>query len=263
LAVELPSDILREMNNPIAKEEIRAAVKVIHPDKASGGDGLSGWFYKLRVDPLVPRLTALFSHILNGASFSAEMKSRVIVTIYKGCGDPLDISNRCPSTLLNDDYKLLSRIVNARFLRFLSKLIAPNQSGFIRGQQIFDNVFLAASFFDFTRRSSQCPLPLIFFIDLEKAYDSIMHSALRRTLQHFQLPNNLINLISNMLTGAEAQVLVNEYLTAPIPIQRETRQGESLSLTFFVLGIECVNLVLLSDTHLKGLPSLLLSKSKL
>jgi len=54
------------------------------------------------------------------------MKESVITAIHKGRGDLLDTSNWYPIALLNVDYKILSKAISYRILRFLLRLILSN-----------------------------------------------------------------------------------------------------------------------------------------
>jgi len=129
----------------------------------------------------------------------------MITTIYKGNVDPLDISNRRPIALLNVDYKILSKIINYRILHLLPRLILPNQTGFVPGRSIFDNIVTMNASFDFSMPSPNNPHPIITFIDFEKAFDSSLMQAIMRTLAHLGFPRSTLKLIRNMLTGASAE----------------------------------------------------------
>jgi hypothetical protein len=76
--------------------------------KSPGPDGLTGVFYRTFSQQLIPLLTHFFNQFLDGYLLPQELKEGVVASIYKGKGDPLEITNRRPITPLNIDYKLLS-----------------------------------------------------------------------------------------------------------------------------------------------------------
>jgi len=93
--------------------------------KSSGPDGLTGVFSRTFSQQLTSLFTPFFNQFLDGYLLPQEHKG-VITTIYKGKGDPLEITKRGPIILLNIDYKLLSKVLNSRLLRFLPQVVAAN-----------------------------------------------------------------------------------------------------------------------------------------
>jgi hypothetical protein len=59
--------------------------------------------------------------------------------IYKK-KDPTEISNYRPITLLNTDYKLLTKVLAIQLMKPIHLLVHPNQPGFIRKRLIFDHI---------------------------------------------------------------------------------------------------------------------------
>jgi hypothetical protein len=62
--------------------------------------------------------------------------------IYKK-KDPTEISNYWPITLLNMDYKLLTKVLMLQLGKSIEHLVHPNQAGFIQRQSIFNHIRLA------------------------------------------------------------------------------------------------------------------------
>ena len=50
------------------------------------------------------------------------------------------LSNYRPITLLNTDYRVLARVLAARFGALLGEVVGPEQSAFLPGRHIGDNV---------------------------------------------------------------------------------------------------------------------------
>lgn len=242
----VPSNI----GDQITIQEVLDAIKSTDPDKAPGPDGITGWFYTLHAKKLAPLLTSLFNELLNGHSVPSHMKKGLISTIFKGKGDPLDIDNRRPITLLNIDYKILSKVLNSRLLKVLDKLINPRQAGFCPNRSIFSNIVLLSMVIEHANTRNEGSA---LMVDFFKAFDSISHGAIRRTLKHIGLPDNLISLIMSMYHGSSSQVSVNGRLSKSFPVERGTKQGDPLSPTIFVLVIECLSRAL-AAANLKGLP---------
>lgn len=78
----------------------------------------------------------------------------------------------------------------------------------------------------------------IALIDFEKAFDSIDHDSLRRTLNHIGSPSRVTNVILNLLNNAQTKIRINGALTNPFKTERGTRQGDPLSSSLFILSIK-------------------------
>ena len=50
--------------------------------------------------------------------------------------------NYRPITLLNVDYKILSKVLAARLLTYMNEFASLHQNGFVPKRSIFDNIFL-------------------------------------------------------------------------------------------------------------------------
>jgi hypothetical protein len=58
-------------------------------------------------------------------------------------GDKSHICNYRPITLLNCDYKLMTKMYSLRLMNVAPSLVHPDQAGFMKGQKIEDQVKLA------------------------------------------------------------------------------------------------------------------------
>jgi hypothetical protein len=155
--------------------------------------------------------TPFFNQFLDGYLLPQEHKG-VITTIYKGKGDPLEITKRGPIILLNIDYKLLSKVLNSRLLRFLPQVVAANYIRFIPCRFLIDNVVTLGEIFEFSAPPQTFPAPIITFLDLEKAFDSIAHSTIARTLRHIRASESFSRLILDVLWGT-SRINVNGHLS--------------------------------------------------
>ena len=85
--------------------------------------------------------------------------------------------------LLNCDYKIASKAIASRIKSFLPKLISHDQTGFLKGRCIGENIRLLDSVIKYTEEKN---IPgLLLFIDFEKAFDTVEWSFINKTLQHF------------------------------------------------------------------------------
>ncbi|KAN0035531.1 hypothetical protein ACTA71_004805 [Dictyostelium dimigraforme] len=97
-----------------------------------------------------------------------------------------------PITLLNVDYKLYSKIINNRLVKILSKVVSIYQTGFVPKRLIHNNIITLDMVIKRIKREikkDKNPNPIVTFYDFEKAFDSISHEAIQRTLEHIRIPS--------------------------------------------------------------------------
>ncbi|EAL69724.1 hypothetical protein DDB_G0275947, partial [Dictyostelium discoideum AX4] len=166
------------LDSPFIQDEVEAAIKTCYPNKSPGPDGVTNAFYINHLNQVKPILTALFNDILeNPHHITTEFTEGLIHTIYKK-GNPLLISNRRPITLLNTDYKILSKVINARLLRILPFIINNNQTGFVPHRFIIDNIININELINYLKSKN---LPgIITLFDFFKAFDSISHDSVKQ-----------------------------------------------------------------------------------
>lgn len=180
--------------------------------------------------------------------------------IYKK-KDKSDISNYRPITVLNTDYKVMTKILTERTSRVAHTLIHPDQAGFIKGRSIFDQTELIRTVLH--AGETQEAEGAIICLDQEKAYDKIRHDFLWKTLEVFGFPPEYIHSIQNLYTNAETRVILNGVVGPKFGITRGVRQGDPLSCLLFDLAIESLAEMLRSSglhgIHLEGASERVLS----
>ena len=87
---------------------------------------------------LVRSLTESFS----SKELSITLKQGAITCIPKGYKDKLYLTNWRPISLLNVEYKIAPASIAARINSVLTKCLSEDQSGFIPGRSIGDNIRL-------------------------------------------------------------------------------------------------------------------------
>jgi hypothetical protein len=66
-----------------------------------------------------------------------------IITLIPKSGDRAKLNNLRSITLLGSFYKILAKTFASRLRMELTKIIMSNQTGFVEGRSILDNVFMA------------------------------------------------------------------------------------------------------------------------
>ena len=117
------------------------------------------------------------------------------------------IKNWRPLTLLNCDYKIAAKAIANRIKTVIPKLINSDQTGFLKGRFIGENIRLIDSIIKYASESN---IPgLLLFIDFEKAFDSVEWSFIERTLQYFGFGPSLTRWVKTFYKKIESCVLNN------------------------------------------------------
>ena len=158
----------------------------------------------------------------------------LITQILKSVKTPF-ISNYRPMALLSCDYKFISKVINNRIYGLLPKLVNYNQSGFIRGQNIGDNIQLMFDIIDYGNRKK---VPgAVLSIDLCKAFDSLKWSFIFEILKLYRFSSKIINWIKILYKKPTCRV-INNCLSYFFDNKKGVRLGNPLSLTIFIFCIE-------------------------
>ena len=164
--------------------------------------------------------------------------------------DPTEISNYRPITLLNTDYKILTKALALQLVDKITHLVHPDQAGFIRNRSIFNQIRLANAIIDYAEVTQENGA--IVALDQEKAYDKIKHDYLWATMNKFGLPRTFTDTVKTLYTNANTMVAINGVFSNPFKVTRGVRQGDPLSCALFDLAIEPLACKLRNDPSLDG-----------
>ena len=170
--------------------------------------------------------------------------------IYKK-KDPTEISNYRLITLLNTDYKLLTKVLALQLMEPIHSLVHPNQAGFISKRSIFNHIRLAKAIINYVEVMEENGT--IVSLNQEKAYDKICHDYLWKILKAFGLPQQFTKTIRSLYQHANTQVVINGVFSTPFQVTRGVRQGDPLSCPLFDLAIEPLACSLRNDLACQGL----------
>ena len=94
---------------------------------------------------------------------------------------------------------------------------------------------------------------MIFFSDFEKAFDSINHDYLFKSLKHLNFSEDFIKWIKLFYANARSCVTNNGFLSPFFSIQRGVRQGCPLSPYLFILCIELLTNQIRNNENISGI----------
>ena len=249
---KLAEDEKQSIESPLSKQEIYDVIKSMKINKTPGFDGLPIEFYLVFWPDICDLVMNSFNFSLQNGTMSVSQRNGVITLLPKKDKDHLLIKNYRPITLLNVDYKILAKCLANRIKRVIYGLIHPDQSGFLKGRNIGNNVRLIL---DLIEHSHTNEIPgAIILLDIEKAFDSVSHKFLFHTLQQFNFGAKFIDWIKTLYSARQTYVMNNGFLTNRISIQRGIFQGCPISPYLFLLVIEVMALSIRQNVEIKGIP---------
>ncbi|PPQ77059.1 hypothetical protein CVT24_009763 [Panaeolus cyanescens] len=279
LKTSLSNEDKSKMSFTITQEEIRGAIKNLPNGKSPGLDGIPtelyaklNEIYENRTNdkdntenedthheyPNVPEdgfnvvkyLHYIFEEVqLEGTYEGSKFSEGWLCPIHKK-NDIAEISNYRPITVLNTDYKIMTKALTTRLSQVTGSIIHPDQAGFMKGRRIEDHTDLVHTLLHLCEIREENGA--IFCLDQEKAYDKIRHDFLWKSLKRFGFPDTFINTVKNLYNHATTTVIINGVLSKSFQVTRGVRQGDPLSCLLFNIAIESLAETL-RDSPLKGI----------
>ena len=166
------------------------------------------------------------------------MNSTILALVPKKL-DSLEMRDYRPIACCNVLYKVVSKIVANRLKRLLPEIIAENQSAFVKGRLLMENVLLASELVKDYHKDTISPR-CVMKIDISKAFDSVQWAFVLKSLSALGFPKKFIHWIELCITSPSFSVQVNGDLVWYFQCSRGLCQGCSLSPYLFVL---CMNVL--------------------
>ena len=166
----------------VTEQELNKALFSMENNKSPGLDGLSTNFFKHFWNILGHELTKILNSAYENGSLALSQRQGLISSLCK-TGDRTKLKNWRPITLLNTDYKILTKALANRLQQTLPLLIHTDQTACIPGRTINDNLRLIQDAIHYANKT-QTPLAIIS-VDQLKAFDPVSHYYLFKILRKF------------------------------------------------------------------------------
>ena len=235
----------------ITMEDCLKAVNELPTSKSPGADGFTTNFYKFFWQDLKELLFECFKANFENETLSQYQRIGILNLLPKKDKDLRYLANWRPISLLNTDYKILTKILASRLQKVITNIVNMDQVGYIKGRYIGENI---RTLYDIV---TYCDLneieAYIIQVDFEKAFDSIEWNFLFDTLDAFNFGPYFKKWIKILYTNITACVGNNGHYSKYFKLSRSIRQGCPISALLFLLVVEILAIKLRSDTQVKGL----------
>ena len=184
---------MSELHTPLTYQQVANALLTSKNSTATGLNGIPYELWKalherhLKLHKqrkpsfnIIKCLTSVYENIqIHGVDPTTNFSIGWMCPIYKK-KDRTRIENYRPITLLNTDYKIMTKALASQLAKNICTLIHPDQTGFVPTRSIFDPIRLAETmciYADYMEEDGA-----IVALDQEEAYDKIDHNYLISTL---------------------------------------------------------------------------------
>ena len=161
---------------------------------------------------------------------SVDQRRGVISLIPKKDRSREFLKNWRPLSLLNVDYKILAKALAMRLQKFLPILINEDQTGYVKGRYIGENIRLISDIIQYYKDRNLSGLLLL--VDFEKAFDTIEWSFIDRVLLSFNFGTLFRKWVKIIYCNVHSCVINNGYISEFFPQSRGVRQGCPLLLSY-------------------------------
>ncbi|KAL9690358.1 hypothetical protein QQ045_010756 [Rhodiola kirilowii] len=176
--------------------------------------------------------------LLEDFSKEEEMNTTNIVLIPK-VSNATGLEQFRPISLCNVIMKIITKSLVNRLQKCLDKVISLNQSAFVKGRIITDNIVLAQEINHFIKcRQKQKEGYASLKLDMSKAFDILEWSFIEQMMLKMGFARDWVEKIMLCVTSVSYRVKVNNWYTDLITPGRGLRQRDPLSPYLFIICSE-------------------------
>ena len=178
------------------------------------------------------------------------MREAIVKLLYKK-NDHKNIKNWRPISLLNTDYKILSKIIVNRLIPIFENYISPQQCTGLPGRRIENIHYNIQALLEMANQKNENLA--IMSIDFEKAFDKISHQFIFKIVEKLKLGKIVTEFIKLLYNDIFSKIEINGALTKKIRIKRGIRQGCPLSMLLFIICTDVLTRKIIKNEKIKGI----------
>ncbi|GKE78342.1 RNA-directed DNA polymerase, eukaryota, reverse transcriptase zinc-binding domain protein [Tanacetum coccineum] len=204
---KLSSADASKMITDVTDSEIKRALFEIKDSKAPSLDGFTVAFFKQAWSIIGVDTCAAVKEFFDSGKMLGELNATLVSLIPK-FHTPEKVTDFRSIAYCNVLYKYISKIITNRIKLYLGKLVSCNQSAFILGRHIQDNILLTQEIMRGYNRK-RGPKRVAFKIDIQKAYDIVNWEFLTNVLKGFGFHEKMVNWIMQCVSTVAFTLNVN------------------------------------------------------
>ena len=177
----------------LTEDELHQALIDMKSEKSPGNDGLNSELYKHFWENVKEPFKASIIDAKIKGELSTSQRQAIIKLIEKKDKDRTLVKNWRPISLLNVDFKIVSRAFAKRLKEVLPSIISSEQTAYVKDRFIGEGGRLISDIMEMTDTLNL--EGYLVTIDFEKAFDSLNHNFLFEVLNKFGFPAYIIEWI--------------------------------------------------------------------
>lgn len=222
-----------------AEELAHARKRMLRKNAVPGLSGIPSRVWGVAVQIVGEGIRMLFTECLRRGTFPAIWRRAKLVLLRKP-GKPVDsASGYRPICLLDDEAKLLERIIADRVVCHLDRRgpkLCERQFGFRRGRSTTDAILCVRQYIEDSWRNGEMVIGIS--LDIRNAFNSLPWDQIGKALRRHRVPPYLRRIIRSYLQERRLQYTIADGTTEERAVGRGVQQGSILGPLLWDLGYD-------------------------
>jgi exonuclease III len=221
---------------PVTPHEIFETTKQLQDKKSCDMNGLSSFLLKNVINVITVPITHIFSRSLITGTVPDQLKIAKVTPIHKS-GDPSDVDNYRPISLLCTFSKILEKIMANRLVTYLedNQILNKFQFGFRKAHSTSHPMVHLLNKLADSLNSKK--FSAVIYCDLKKAFDTCDHQILLKKLQKIGVNNIELKWFESYLYNRKQFVQIGDIKSCLLNIEKGVPQGSILGPLLFLIYI--------------------------
>ena len=232
--VSLPDEVRDSLEGPLQRGEVEEALQGLPTGRSPGSDGLPYEFYVAAFPIIGGALVEVLASFLERSCLGRSQREGLTRLLPKVKEIPR-VDQLRPITLLQTDYKILTKILVARINPVLPLVLRSGQLCSTGGGGILHGVSNLVSALHYVEQRG-VPAAVLTF-DQWKAYDRVYIPFLLRVMRRMGFGPRILGWVEMLHTGNTTRFILNS-LMEPVRIFFSVRQGDPLAMPLYLIFVE-------------------------